>query len=105
MALIPCYRRSNGPAIGVAICISVAIGAPAFAGLYNVLSPLGKDYDLKVDEEAQQSVSTVTAVTAPFFIFNLAAVNIDNEALREALGITGIFSASWVCYMVVFGGS
>ncbi|KAH0465698.1 hypothetical protein IEQ34_005801 [Dendrobium chrysotoxum] len=26
---------------------------------------------------------------APFFIFNLAAVNIDNEAVREALGITG----------------
>lgn len=28
---------------------------------------------------------------APFFIFNLAAVNIDSEAVREALGITGIF--------------
>ncbi|KAF3330597.1 hypothetical protein FCM35_KLT03951 [Carex littledalei] len=55
------YRRSKRPAIGVAICVSVAIGAPAFAGLYNVLSPLGKDYDLEVDEEAQQSVSTVTS--------------------------------------------
>lgn len=28
---------------------------------------------------------------APFWIFNLAAVNIDNETVREALGITGIF--------------
>lgn len=182
------YRRSNRPAIGVAICISVAIGAPAFAGLYNVLSPLGKDYDLEVDEEAQQSVSTVTstgtgtAVTgtqstpgklksferrysfvneertiidtqpewiggildfwddislaymsifcifcvfgwnmqrlgfgnmfvhivtfvlfcsAPFFIFNLAAVNIDNETLREALGLTGII----LCFLgLLYGG-
>ena len=28
---------------------------------------------------------------APFWIFNLAAINIDNETAREALGITGIF--------------
>lgn len=27
---------------------------------------------------------------APFWIFNLAAVNIDNEFVREALGLTGI---------------
>lgn len=28
---------------------------------------------------------------APFFIFNLAAVNIESESVREALGITGFF--------------
>ncbi|GMP30405.1 hypothetical protein CsSME_00005086 [Camellia sinensis var. sinensis] len=28
---------------------------------------------------------------APFWIFNLAAVNINNESVREALGVTGIF--------------
>eukprot|EP00262_Sarcandra_glabra_P002011 TRINITY_DN12236_c0_g1_i1.p1 TRINITY_DN12236_c0_g1~~TRINITY_DN12236_c0_g1_i1.p1 ORF type:complete len:309 (-),score=57.40 TRINITY_DN12236_c0_g1_i1:78-875(-) len=27
---------------------------------------------------------------APFWVFNLAAINIDNEIVREALGITGI---------------
>lgn len=29
--------------------------------------------------------------TAPFWIFNLAAVNINNESVREALVVTGIF--------------
>ncbi|XP_057971975.1 uncharacterized protein LOC131160370 [Malania oleifera] len=28
--------------------------------------------------------------TAPFWIFNLAAMNIDNETVREALGVTGV---------------
>jgi Cys-rich protein (TIGR01571 family) len=180
------YPRSKRPAIGVAICVSVAIGAPAFGGLYNALSPLGKDYDLEVDEEAQQSASTITSTgtsgtgtkptpvmlkplerrysfiseerrfsdsqpvwiggildfwddislaylsifcifcvfgwnvqrlgfgnmfvhivtfilfcSAPFFIFNLAAVNIDNETLREALGLTGII----LCFLgLLYGG-
>ncbi|VVA97177.1 unnamed protein product [Arabis nemorensis] len=162
------YRRSERPPIGVAICISAAIGAPAVAGLYTILSPLGKDYDddSSVDEENQvqreegsvnrrgalerrysfASTSSVDGMVpvsnpqwsggildiwddislaylslfctfcvfgwnmervgfgnmyvhiatfilfclAPFFIFNLAAVNIDNETVREALGISGI---------------
>ncbi|KFK38484.1 hypothetical protein AALP_AA3G119000 [Arabis alpina] len=163
------YRRSERPPIGVAICISAAIGAPAVAGLYTILSPLGKDYDddSSVDEENQMqreegsvnrrgalerrysfasSSTTVDGMVpvsdpqwsggildiwddislaylslfctfcvfgwnmervgfgnmyvhiatfilfclAPFFIFNLAAVNIDNETVREALGISGI---------------
>ncbi|KAL7221246.1 hypothetical protein ACSBR1_023238 [Camellia fascicularis] len=29
--------------------------------------------------------------TTPFWIFNLAAVNINNESVGEALGVTGIF--------------
>ncbi|ESQ40451.1 hypothetical protein EUTSA_v10013241mg [Eutrema salsugineum] len=155
------YRRSERPAIGVAVCISVAIAAPAAAGLYTILSPLGKDYDPQGDEENQvQSVEegsvsngklslerrysfALTDVSnpewrggildiwedislaylslfctfcvfgwnmerigfgnmyvhiatfvlfclAPFFIFNLAAINIDNEMVREGLGYTGI---------------
>ncbi|CAI9772187.1 unnamed protein product [Fraxinus pennsylvanica] len=164
------YRRSERPAIGVGICISVAIGAPAIAGIYSMLSPLGKDYETELDEEAQLPVTTdgsskpdqlrrqsfekrfsfalrdeernvesrplwsggildfwddislaylslfcsfcvfgwnmerlgfgnmyVHIVTfllfcmAPFWIFNLAAVNIDNDTVRAALGVTGIF--------------
>ncbi|GAA0138568.1 hypothetical protein LIER_34953 [Lithospermum erythrorhizon] len=166
------YRRSERPAIGVGICISFAIAAPAFAGLYSSLSPLGKDYNSDFDEEAQIPIASsqpetskksefrrkslerrfsfasqdegkavVTSPTwrggimdlwddisvaylslfctvcvfgwnmgrlgfgnmyvhiatfllfclAPFFIFNLAAVNIDNESVREALGIIGLF--------------
>ncbi|KAF8115196.1 hypothetical protein N665_0029s0041 [Sinapis alba] len=151
------YRRSERPPIGVAICVSVAIAAPAVAGLYTILSPLGKEYDPpQGDEENQvQDVSnrklslerkysfasrdesspewrggvldiwediTVSYLSllctfcvfgwnmerigfgnmyvhiatfilfclAPFFIFNLAAINIDNEMVREGLGYTGI---------------
>ncbi|KAL9316204.1 hypothetical protein ACSQ67_017205 [Phaseolus vulgaris] len=47
------YNRSDRPAIGVGICISFAIGAPAVAGLYAIVSPLGKDYNSEMDEEAQ----------------------------------------------------
>lgn len=164
------YPRSKRPAIGVAVCISVAIGAPAFSGIYNMLSPLGRDYEINADQEAQTPENTSTPVTppsqlqlkslerrysfalhgnqripesdpqwvgglydlwddialgylsvfcsccvfgwnmeklgfgnmyvhiltfflfciAPFFIFNLAAINIDNESVREVLGIAGI---------------
>ncbi|XAR65997.1 hypothetical protein NMG60_11012032 [Bertholletia excelsa] len=164
-----CYKRSNRPAIGVGICISVAIAAPAVAGLYSILSPLGREYE-SVDEEAQIHVTTAEGrqpsqlrskslekrfsfvsrdenrlaesrpewsggvldfwndislaylslfcsfcvfgwnmerlgfgnmyvhiatfllfCMAPFWIFNLAAVNINNDAVRELLGVTGIF--------------
>ena len=50
------YKRSQRPAIGVGICISVAIAAPAVAGLYTIMSPLGKEYDM--DEEAQDQSTT-----------------------------------------------
>lgn len=163
------YKRSERPAIGVGITISVAIGAPAIAGVYSVVSPLGKEYDsASSDEESQlkqdnndtssrqqrvksferrfsftpkderisetspkwsggifdfwQDISLaylslfcsfcvfgwnmerlgfgnmyvhiatfLLFCLAPFWIFNLAAINIDNETAREALGITGIF--------------
>lgn len=166
------YKRSERPAIGVGICITFAIGAPAAAGLYTMLSPLGKDYETVLDEEALQAIAANAAESsepgqlrrkslekrfsfasrddertvetrpqwsggifdiwddislaylslfcsfcvfgwnmerlgfgnmyvhiatfllfcmAPFWIFNLAAINIDNETVREALGVTGIF--------------
>ncbi|KAL7146731.1 hypothetical protein ABFS83_06G061400 [Erythranthe nasuta] len=163
-------KRSERPPIGVGICISVAIGAPAFAGVYSMLSPLGKDYDTETDEESQIRITNedtsrpnesrrkslekkfsfasrdeernvvarpqwsggvldfwddislaylslfcsfcvfgwnmerlglgnmyvhiatfLLFCMAPFWIFNLAAVNIDNETVRVALGLTGIF--------------
>lgn len=159
------YSRSERPAIGVAVAISIAIGAPAVAGVYSVVSPLGKEYDTS-DEESQLQQENIDSsqqkvnksferrfsfiprdetietspkwsggifdfwedislaylslfcsfcvfgwnmeklgfgnmyvhiatfllfCLAPFWIFNLAAINIDNETAREALGITGIF--------------
>ncbi|KAI3961905.1 hypothetical protein MKW98_022110 [Papaver atlanticum] len=51
------YKRAERPPIGVAICISVAIGAPAVAGVYTILSPLGKEYDdSDTDQEAQSQI-------------------------------------------------
>jgi len=38
---------------------------------------------------------------APFWIFNMAAVNIDNETVREALGITGIILCA---FGLLYGG-
>ncbi|XP_021731216.1 uncharacterized protein LOC110698118 [Chenopodium quinoa] len=152
------YKRSERPLIGVGVCITFAIAAPAVAGLYCVLSPLGKDYECEADEEApkqlrRQSLEKKYAFLtrdergvvenkpewkgglfslwedffvsyllifccfcvfgwnlerlgfgnmyvhiatfllfcmAPFWIFNLAAANIDNETVRGILGITGI---------------
>lgn len=163
------YKRSERPVAGVGICLSVAIAAPTIAGVYSLMSPLGKEYDFEVDEEApDQNFANGTArsncsrlmsferrfsfasrdeqqiveyepkwkggllnlwddipmscislfcgfcvfgwnmerlgfgnmyvhvatfflfCTAPFWIFNLAAINIDNETIREALGLTGI---------------
>lgn len=159
------YKRSKRPAIGVGITISVAMAAPAIAGVYSIVSPLGKDYDSELDEESQVQINQPSQsrlkslekrfsfasrddrmviesrpkwsggvldfwddislaylslfcsfcvfgwnmerlgfgnmyvhiatfllfCMAPFWIFNLAAININNEAIREALGITGIF--------------
>lgn len=43
------FKRSQRPAVGVGLCLAVAIGSPATAGIYSILSPLGKDY--YIDEE------------------------------------------------------
>lgn len=164
------YKRSERPAIGVALTISVAIAAPAIAGVYKNVSPLGRDYDSESDEEAQLQnnnaeisgssqprtrsfekkfsfairderrmvesnpqwsggvldiwddislaylslfcsfcvfgwnmerlgfgnmyvhiATFLLFCLAPFWIFNLAAINVNDETVREILGITGIF--------------
>ncbi|GAB4827665.1 hypothetical protein Ancab_034550 [Ancistrocladus abbreviatus] len=175
------YRRSERPVVGVAICISVAIGAPAVAGVYMIVSPLGKEYDYHSDEEAQVQLNVsegkqpsqlrlksfekrfsfaareecnkfmddrpqwsggildfwddislaylslfcsfcvfgwnmerlgfgnmyvhiatfVLFCTAPYWIFNLAALNIDNEIVRQALGFTG---ALLCAFGLLYGG-
>ncbi|OIW04122.1 hypothetical protein TanjilG_00682 [Lupinus angustifolius] len=51
------YRRSVRPPIGVGVCIAFSFGAPAVAGLYTIISPLGKEYDSDMDEEAQVQIS------------------------------------------------
>lgn len=163
------YKRSKRPAVGVGICLSVAIAAPAIAGVYSIVSPLGREYDSEVDEEGQiqnltdgtsqpihlrrnslekrysfavrneqriveyapkwkgglfdvwDDISTaylslfccfcvfgwnmerlgfgnmyvhiatfILFCVAPFWIFNLAAINIDDETVRVALGLTGV---------------
>ncbi|CAD6333529.1 unnamed protein product [Miscanthus lutarioriparius] len=176
------YRRSQRPPIGVGLTISVAIGAAAFAGLYNIISPLGKDYDTEhaaIDQEAQIDVTSTESgrptswiksferrysfiqsderrfverrpqwvgglmdfwdqisiaylslfcsccvfgwnmqrlgfgnmyvhiatfllfCLAPFFIFVLAAGNVDNESLQVALVLTGLF----LCFFgLLYGG-
>ncbi|KAE7996526.1 hypothetical protein FH972_001241 [Carpinus fangiana] len=171
------YKRSQRPAIGVGICISVAIAAPAVAGLYTIISPLGRDYDSHMDEEAQVLTTSgdgsnglrlkslqkrysfaatgqqqivdrpqwsggildfwddislaflslfcsfcvfgwnmerlgfgnmyvhiatfVLFCMAPFWIFILAAVNINNDAVREALGVTGVILCA---FGLLYGG-
>ncbi|KAL7221245.1 hypothetical protein ACSBR1_023237 [Camellia fascicularis] len=52
------YKRSVRPAIGVGMCISVAIAAPAITGVYCIVSPLGKDYHSETDEESQAHITT-----------------------------------------------
>ncbi|KAK1320425.1 hypothetical protein QJS10_CPA03g01022 [Acorus calamus] len=165
------YNRSRRPAIGVGLCLSVSFLAAALASVYNILSPLGREYDSETDEEAQAQAQALTIeegkpnqlrsktfekkysfairdtqrveetrptwigglfdlwddvslaylslfcsfcvfgwnmdriglgnmyvhittfilfCVAPFWIFNLAAININNETIREALGVTGI---------------
>ncbi|XP_078436200.1 uncharacterized protein LOC144706968 [Wolffia australiana] len=163
------YPRARRPAIGVGLTISVAIAAPVLATIYNMLSPLGKDYDtgpeearqgrpsllekkysfLSTKEEQQRTppesnpkwkggifdlwddisvaylsifcsfcvfgwnmdrlgfgnmyvhiATFLLLCVAPFLIFNLAAINIDNEVIRESLGLTGIF----LCVLGLFYG-
>jgi len=171
------YRRPERPVIGVALTISVAICAPAVAGLYNNLSPLGNDYEAQAEDDDEESscndnnnmnnnpqqlqrkrrkseddeqqsreesswagglldvrddmslaylsvfcscclfgwnmsrlgfgnmyvhiATFLLLCLAPFFIFDLAAINIDNEDVRGALGLAGIF----LCVLgLLYGG-
>ncbi|XP_057431580.1 uncharacterized protein LOC130724382 isoform X1 [Lotus japonicus] len=155
------YKRAERPAIGVGICVSFAIGAPAIAGLYAILSPLGKDYDCEMDEEAQVKkysfaskdqqrviekkpnwsggvldiwndislsylslfctfcvfgwnmerlgfgnmyvhiATFMLLCMAPFWIFVLASVNIDDDNVRQAIVAVGIV----LCFFgLLYGG-
>ncbi|KAL2636000.1 hypothetical protein R1flu_007479 [Riccia fluitans] len=47
------YRRANRPALGVGICLALSLGGAAGAGIYNTLSPLGRDFDLDSDGSAE----------------------------------------------------
>ncbi|KAK9699971.1 hypothetical protein RND81_08G208000 [Saponaria officinalis] len=51
--LIVGYKKSDRPAIGLGITISVVLTCAVVAGVYPVFSPLGKEYDIPVDEEAE----------------------------------------------------
>ncbi|KAF7830902.1 uncharacterized protein G2W53_013235 [Senna tora] len=167
------YKRSERPAIGVGICISVAIAAPAIAGLYAILSPIGRDYEFEIDEEAQAEITAsqimplekkysfarsnehvrefenmpqwrggildiwedismaylslfcsfcvfgrnmerlgfgnmyvhiatfILFCTAPFWIFILAAVNIEDDNVRQALVVIGILLCA---FGLLYGG-
>lgn len=46
------FKRSERPNVGVAVCLSIAIAAPALAGVYAIVSPLGKEYE---EEEEDQN--------------------------------------------------
>lgn len=48
------FRRANRPAIGVGITLATSFGAAAAAGMYNNLSPLGKDFAVEDDEGAER---------------------------------------------------
>ncbi|CAN6581589.1 unnamed protein product [Malus baccata var. baccata] len=50
------YKRSERPAIGVGVCLSVAIAAPAIAGVYCIASSLGTEYE--VDRKSQDHILT-----------------------------------------------
>ncbi|KAM1386791.1 hypothetical protein PS1_033213 [Malus domestica] len=50
------YKRSERPAIGVGVCLSVAIAAPAIAGVYCIVSSLGTEYE--VDSKSQDHILT-----------------------------------------------
>lgn len=47
------YRRPDRPAIGVGLCLCLSMGGAAGAGIYNILSPLGKDFEVESDGSAE----------------------------------------------------
>jgi Cys-rich protein (TIGR01571 family) len=58
------YKRANRPAIGVGITLATSFGAAAAAGIYNSVSPLGKDFVAedkmpdRLDEDETQADKT-----------------------------------------------
>ncbi|KAK4253377.1 hypothetical protein QN277_010696 [Acacia crassicarpa] len=69
------YKRSERPISGVAICLSIAIAAPAIAGVYAIFSPLGKDY-----EEAQNRNTTTDGISS------LSEKRLSSKSRNEEIG-------------------
>lgn len=51
------YRRAARPFYAVAICLVVALGAACMAGIYNSLSPLGKDFVPEDEDDEVESAA------------------------------------------------
>lgn len=53
------YKRSERPAIGVGVCLSFAIGCSAAAGIYTILSPLGREFEAVDEDEYTKLAASV----------------------------------------------
>ncbi|KAG5088979.1 hypothetical protein JHK86_001591 [Glycine max] len=92
------FNRSERPVVGVGICISIAIAAPALAGVNCIASPIGKDFcvvgrNLEKLHFGNKYVHIATFLlfcVAPFWILNTVTINIDNEPVRVVLGLLGM---------------
>lgn len=66
------YKRSDRPAIGVAICVSFAIAAPAVAGVYTIISPLGRDYSEMEKKNNHHHVCPFMGLVGPILAVNIS---------------------------------
>lgn len=55
------YKRSERPAGAVGVCVAFSISSLAFAGVYTIVSPLGREYDSESDEESQTQIISAEA--------------------------------------------
>ena len=53
------YTRAERPAMAIGIPLALSFGCAAGAGLYQMLSPLGKDYALVADDKAELAATAV----------------------------------------------
>jgi hypothetical protein len=96
--------------IGDALTISVAICAPAVAGLYNNLSPLGKEYEAQVppevDEESQLQLQRKTPETERRYLLAPRQGQGHGEAGSSPQWVGGLFEDMWddmsLAYLSVF---
>ncbi|MCO5605075.1 hypothetical protein L7F22_059253 [Adiantum nelumboides] len=54
------FKRSQRPPVGVGLCLAVAIGAPAAAGIYSIVSPLGKDFYVDEGNDINMQEATMS---------------------------------------------
>ncbi|KAF2305215.1 hypothetical protein GH714_003115 [Hevea brasiliensis] len=81
------YKRSKRPAIGVGICLSIAIAAPAIAGVYAIVSPLGREYEPEFDEEAQNKLLPMALVMLAAACHWRRDSHLHHEMSRELLSM------------------